>query len=369
MKLVYILEQFYLHGGIEKITASKLNWLSKNGYDVSLIVNSQKNKEKIYLLDDRIKFIDLDIDYKVGTSYFHPLNLRKLPKHLISLKKVLNKIKPDVIVITSLQFDYYFLPFITNAKIIREFHSSRYYYEIKRQNTKFFLKKLKYKIEDFIESKYTYNVVLTPDEVKHYRNKNTVVIPNGIEIKENSGISDLKNKTVIAAGRLAEVKNFEELIEIWSKIAIKFPDWTLKIYGEGDTDYKQKLINLIDKNDLNKQICLCGSTDELDKKMLDSSIYVMTSKTECFPMVLLEALNVGLPIVSYDCPYGPKNIIKANEDGFLVEYNNKKDFIFKLSLLMSDFNLRQKMGGWGNKNIKEKQLDFVMKKWIKLFNK
>jgi len=368
MKIVYILEQFYLHGGGEKVTCAKVNWLSKNGFDVTLISNKQNNKKHIYPLEKNIKFIDLGINYKKGTSYFHPKHLTLVPKHIIKLYKILSKIKPDIVVTLSLQFDYYFLPFMTKAKTIREFHSSRYLYNINRNKKNSFFKKIKYTIHDFIEKKYNYNVILTIDERKHYKSKNIVVIPNGINVISNS-TAKLKKKTVISAGRIALVKGFDRLIKTWAIIAKKHPNWKLEIYGEGETKDINKLQKQINILNLQNQICLCGQTNNLQNKMLESSIYVMSSKTECFPMVLLESLAVGLPIVSFDCPYGPRNIISNNEDGFLVKDQDIYELAQAIIKLINDEELRFKMGKRAKKSTSRLKQDIVMKQWLKLFHK
>jgi len=366
MKIVYILEQFHLHGGAEKITCIKANWFAKKGFDVTIISNNQNTKKNIYSLEKSIKFIDLGINYKTGTSYLHPKHLILVPKHIIKLHKALTKIKPDVVILLSLQFDYYFLPFITKSKIIREFHSSRYLYNTNRNKNNSFFKKFKYKLHDFIEKKYTYNVILTPEEKKHYNSQNTIIIPNGINNTAKQ-TAKLINKTVISAGRIAPVKGLDKLINTWYIVAKKHSDWKLEIYGGGNKKDIEKLQEQINKLNLQKQVCLCGQTDDLNSKMLEASIYVMSSKTECFPMVLLEAQSIGLPIVSFDCPYGPRNIITNNQDGILVEDQNNDKLANAIMQLIENKNTRIEMGKTAKKNILKLQEQEVMNMWFKLF--
>ena len=101
--------------------------------------------------------------------------------------------------------------------------------------------------------------------------------------------------------------------------------------------------------------------------MQNYSIYAMTSETECFPMVLLEALSVGMPIVSYDSPTGPKHILTNNEDSFLVPYKNLDIFVEKLEELMQNESLRQKMGQKGLENAQRFSIEKVMHQWKDLF--
>ena len=108
-----------------------------------------------------------------------------------------------------------------------------------------------------------------------------------------------------------------------------------------------------------------GTTDDILKTMQDYSIYAMTSITECFPMVLLEALSVGLSIISYNCPTGPQFIVKNNENGFLCE--NKEDFKSKLLKLVHDDNLRRQFSLNAKKNAEKFTENEVMIKWKNLF--
>ena len=365
-KVVYILEQFYLHGGIEKITAAKVNWLIMNGYEVTIIVNSQQNKPFVYPLLEAVNFIDLALDYQSGISYFHPKNLIKAPRHIFKLHKLLNKLKPNVVIMLSLQFDHYTLPFITSAKTIREHHSSRYYYAIDRKKTTSIFKKLKYSFEDYILTKYSHNVALTPDEKKHYKANNLKVIPNGI-VSSNNTLNLARKKIVLAAGRISKVKNFEHLLAIWQQLTVKYPDWQLHIYGGGAIAYEKQLNQKIKDLGIAKTTCLCGNTTELAKKMQEAAIYAMTSHTECYPMVLLEAQEAGLPIISYDCPYGPRNIIQDELDGVLVENQNKEAFAIQLEKLILDETKRTEMSKHAIVAVNKNRLAVIMEEWVKLF--
>jgi len=366
MKIVYVVEQFYLHGGIEKITAEKVNWLASKGHEVYLISNQQFDKPLVYLLDDKVIFLDLKINYISGKSYFYPTNLCKVPKHFSKLKKELKKIKPDIAVITSLQFDFYFLPFISNFKTIREHHASRYFFTKEWLKKQSIAKRFKYKVNHWIEGKYSHNLVLTKDELQHYNVKNISVIPNSIKIRKKLK-TDLDNKTVISAGRIAPVKGFEKLIEAWQIVAKNHADWKLNIYGDGDVKYKKILQNKIDVLHLQHQICLCGQTDDLEEKLCKSSIYAMSSKTECFPMVLLEAQAVGLPVVSFNCPYGPKNIITEGQDGLLVKDQSVEALANALLKLISNNVLRENMGKQGFLNSIAYDVNNIMEKHLQLF--
>lgn len=366
MKVVYYTDQVYLHGGIEKVLAQKLNYFANlSEYEVHLITTEQKGEQFCYPISDKVIHHDLEINYVREKSYFNPINFKKAPRHIRKLKSKLKEIQPTVLIVCNLAFDFYFIPFISkNIKTIKEFHASRYYYNQRLSKVSVF-KKLLFRINDYIEKKYTFIVLLNEDEKKYYKSDNLVVIPNAI-----SSVSVKKpierEKIIIAAGRMAQVKQFDHLIKAWSLIENDFPDWKVQIYGDGDEVLSKKLNVMISELSLSN-IRLMGATNNLGEKMRKASIYALTSLTECFPMVLLEALSCGLPIISYDCPHGPKNIIKNNQDGILVEHNNIESFSNELSKIIRNEKLRTQMGITAINNVKRYSEDKVMEKWIQLF--
>ncbi|WP_111709649.1 glycosyltransferase family 4 protein [Lutibacter citreus] len=366
MKIVYSTDQVYLHGGIEKVLAQKLNYLVQiPDYEVHLITTEQKGKAFCYTISDKVIHHDLDINYVRTKSYFNPTNLNKVPKHLKRLKNKLSEINPDVLIVCNYAFDFYFIPFISgNIKTIKEFHASRYYY-VKHLPKASFLKKIMHTINTTIEKKYTHVVVLNPDEQKYYKSNNVVVIPNAIKL-EVKGNNVKRNHTIIAAGRIAEVKQFDHLIKTWGLIVDRFPDWEVYIYGEGNKLLLDTLNNLIKELSVSN-IQFKGATSKLEEKMQEASIYALTSETECFPMVLLESLSCGLPIVSYDCPHGPRNIITNGEDGILVKHNKIEAFSVEIATLIENPEKRKLMRQAALKNIERFNENKVMEKWLNLF--
>jgi glycosyltransferase involved in cell wall biosynthesis len=358
-----------LHGGIERVLANKINYLVEQEHaEVFLITTEQKNNKHCYNINNKLKQVDLEINYNRNISYFNPKNFLKIFKHFFKLNAAINKIKPDVVIVVNYDYAFYFIPFIhRKSKKIKEFHSSRFFESVHRKKSKSFISKIKYRINDFVESKYDYLAVLTKDEQQHFSSKNTIVIPNGLEIKLNK-ISNLSNKTAISAGRIAPVKGFEKLILAWKIVVSHHPDWQLNIFGEGDKDYLYSLQTLVNKNSLSNNLCFCGQTKNLQDKMAESSIYIMSSHTECFPMVLLESKTVGVPIVSFDCPYGPKNIISNNIDGILATNQDEKALAKAIIQLIDKKELRISMGEQALINVEKFSIDKVMKSWIALFN-
>jgi glycosyltransferase involved in cell wall biosynthesis len=158
----------------------------------------------------------------------------------------------------------------------------------------------------------------------------------------NSRVSELNNKQIIAIGRLSRVKGFDRLIEIAACIKVKHNDWKIKIVGEGELENDLKTLS---RNlNVENNVLFTPFTEHIQDEYLNSSIYALTSYSEAFPMVLLEAKANGLPIVSFNCPEGPVDIINDGIDGFLVEDGCKEDFCEKLSVLIENKSLRAEMG-------------------------
>mgnify|MGYP003585513953 FL=1 len=146
---------------------------------------------------------------------------------------------------------------------------------------------------------------------------------------------------------------------IWEKVNQKHPEWTLDIY----TDEVDSLNNIVIDLGLTSTINIFSFVKNIEEKYLESSIFVMTSRFEAFPMVLIEAMSLGLPSVSYDCPSGPRSIITDNENGFLIPDGDLELFAEKLSFLIESEEFRIKFGAASKEKMKEYQLDPVMKQW------
>lgn len=362
MKILFLTDQIYLHGGVERVLSTKANYfVDKMGYEVGIITTEQRDSKPSYSFSPNINCVDLGINYSREKSYFHPKNLKKAFQHFFKIKKILKKWNPDAIIVCNYAFDFFFLPYIL-PKIpkIKEFHSSKYFHYYSKPIG---LKgKLMTLLNTNAEKKYHHLVVLNTDEKKFYTSKHISVIPNPISLQNS--IANPHSKKMIAAGRISPVKRFDELIEVFNAAKDSLKDWELHIYGEDYLDTKKKLLHKIQEYELENQIKILPATDSLLEIMPQYSIYLMTSDTECFPMVLLEALSVGLSIVSYDCPTGPKHIVKNGENGFLVK--NREEFISQLKRLTQDEILRVEF----SKKAKEDSIKFseqqVMLIWQKL---
>ncbi|GIH22903.1 hypothetical protein Aph01nite_12130 [Acrocarpospora phusangensis] len=189
----------------------------------------------------------------------------------------------------------------------------------------------------------------------------TTHIPNAVA---GSGRrrSDLSNPTVIAAGRLRVQKGFDLLIPAFEQIAPEHPDWGLDIYGEG-----QKLQELRKLVTHPRQVRLRGRTARLEEELADASVFVLSSRFEGLPMVMLEAMAHGLAVASFDCPTGPGDVIVDGVNGLLVPPEDVPALGRAISRLAGDSDLRERLGAAALETAGTYAPEVVMPRWEELF--
>lgn len=358
MKLLYIVSKVNNAGGVARVFSIKLNYLIENfGYEVHVLTQNKGNFPLFYSFHEKIVFHDMILEGSIF-SFFN--SYRK------SLKNNAESIKPDIIIVSDNGLKAYLIPFILSNKIpiVFECHGSKFV-ELK------FLKKnyvsqvksyFKYLFKDFCSNKFSKFVALSNENLKEWNLKDGMVIPNPSWM-ETEKVSNLKSKKVIAVARNSYEKGLDRLLVIWKKVVVKHPDWILEIYGESVIDLSSLIRNL----DLENNVNLNEPVKNIADKYLFSSVYVMTSRSEGFPMVLLEAMASGLPCIAYDCPSGPRAIIEDGKNGFLVKDGNVDSFVEKLEKLIENENLRIEMGKKANESTKKYKIETIMQQWKSLF--
>lgn len=373
MKILYLTGQIKYIGGIEKVLSLKLNYLAdKLKEDVFLLTYEQGNNSFVYPISSNVKWEDLHLDYDTAIRkkrIFAPSNIIKGIRHFFLLRRKIKEIQPDIIIIPNGGgYDYFFLPFIFKyIPKIREIHSSLYRRNNKKKSVKM---KLREKIERFFESKYTCVVALNDDEKSLISNSSVEVIPNPVPFIVQRGNVSLQSNKFMAAGRLCYVKGYDTLIKVWKEVINFDPNLELHIYGSGEAEYIGYLQYLIDHLSLSNNVKLLGSVSDLAQRMEHYSAFICSSHTECFPMVLLEAFSVGLPVISFDCPFGPRHIITHGRNGFLVP---DQDSINLLNTIIQyaklDGEIKKQFSEEASNRAKDFQIENVMNKWIILFKK
>lgn len=374
LKIVYCTPALYMAGGVERVLTLKANYMADVlGYDITIILTEGKEKPLFYPLSDKIKVINLDVDFEALWNFSFVKKLFVyLQKQRIFKKRLtaeLIRLKPDITV-SLLRREINFINDVQDgSRKIGELHVNRANYRNFEAGDTNFIKRLfaKYWMHNLVShlKRLDRFVVLTEEDKASWTELSNVdVIPDPLAFTIDQ-VSPLTNKRVIAVGRYVYQKGFDLLLQAWKKIEQQHPDWELSIYGMGDrTPYEQ----LIDKLQIDRNRChLNGSTPDIKAEYLNSSLFVFSSRFEGFGMVLIEAMACGLPVVSFDCPCGPKDIVRPNEDGLLVPSGNIDSLAEAMHQMMSDNNFRQQMAAAAIINAKRFQLDGIALRWKSLF--
>lgn len=373
MKIVYCTDSICYPGGIQNITITKANGLAQMGHQVWIIVTDNK-RPPLHPVDPKVQVINLDINYFEddwkSKYYIIKSIVIKRKKHKKIISKVLNEINPDVIISTGTSEKNFVakIKIKSNPVFIREIHSLKNYRLAHANNI---IDKLIAVIAEWYD--YSWNiksydqiVILTNEDKDLNWRKSSKVSVIGNPLTTNvPTVSQLINKKFITAGRLVYLKNYHSLINAWKIVNQKHSDWQLEIWGDGGL--KNNLLNQINSLKLNNKVLLKGYTNDIISKMLDSSGYVLSSLHEGMPLVLIEAMSCGLPIVSYACQCGPKDLIDYGKNGFLCEVNDEKKLAEHICTIIEDNTLRLKMGQASKKKAEEFQLDKILIKWVTLF--
>jgi glycosyltransferase involved in cell wall biosynthesis len=190
-----------------------------------------------------------------------------------------------------------------------------------------------------------------------------LLMPNAVP-QIDGGLSDNSSKVVIAAGRLTRQKGLDRLVPAWAPIARAHPDWSLEIYGEGIE--RPRLEGLVGEHGLEGVVKLMGRTNEIGRAYEQASIFVLSSRREGLPMVILEAMSKGLPVVSFDCPTGPAEVIANGHNGILVPDGDVEALTGALLDVIEDDELRVRLGKGALETAKEYDIEAVGLKWAEL---
>lgn len=373
MKIFYCIPGMWNSGGTERVCANKANYFSeKFNYDIYIITTEGKNKGSFYKLNEKVKLLELDInylEYNKKNFFFRKFFYHiKRKKYIEKLKKILKDNKPDILVTTG-GYEGHFISKLkeNKMKIIGEFHFSKYYRKLSLKKIKLIdrIRLFKNKLrEEMIVKKCDEFIILTEEDRKQWNNPRIKVIPNSLSFYP-SEVSKCENKKIISVGRLKYQKGYDILIEVWKKVFEKHKDWILEIYGEGSL--RKELEEKIKKLGLENSLLLKGAVNNIQEKYLESSIYVMTSRYEGFGMVLVEAMACGLPLVSFDCPCGPKDVITDKEDGYICKFGNIEEMAKKICDLIENEEKRKEFGKKARENSLRYEESKIMNQWKNLF--
>ena len=377
MRIAYIFPALNTIGGADRVITEKANYFAeKLNYDVFIITAHQKGTPLFYPLSPKVTHIDLDVDFlsQYGHSFvvrgFMYLKLIRLYKKRLGDK--LKELKLDfAISAISREVDFMYKLKDGSQKLVEAHLAKEFLRNLHEMPAKGFPynlagKYFSWKLEHAI-SRFRELIVLTKQDSKSWSKvRSSVVIPNALTFKTN-GFSTCKNKTIISVGRLHDQKGYDMMLEAWKIVYAKHQDWTLNIFGKGVL-YDQLTKDMAELN-FGDSIRLNEPVHNIADKYAESSFYVMSSRYEGFPMVLLEAMSCGLPIVSFDCPNGPKELIAEGEDGFVVENANVPALAEKILYMIEHEEDRIRMGENARRNVQRYSQESIMNQWASLFEK
>lgn len=376
MKLLYVYTALTTKGGTDRIISSKANWLAEHGYDVLIVTDSQIGRKPAFPLSPKVRLYDLAIDF--GKEYGHNFLIRILIyywlmfQYRIKLANVIRCENPDI-VISTLGRDISFIHKIKgHSKCIGEAHTTRYFIRnfhlLEKKNFffKYLTKFFRWRMDCDVD-KLDALVVLADEHRSDWKCHVPIfIIPNSLSFYPKE-VSRCSNRKVIMVGRYNDAKGYDLLIPAWDIVHQRHSDWILDVYGSGEL--RDQVIEWIREKHLESSVMMHDPVDNIMEKYMDSSICVLSSRYEGFSLVILEAMACGVPVVSFDCPHGPRNIIKNGEDGILIEPLNYQALADGICKLMEDENLRIQFGANARNNVLRFSQDSVMEQWEKLFHK
>lgn len=374
-KIVYCTPSLYMAGGVERVLTLKANYFADHyGYDVTIIITDGKDKPNFFFLSDKVKVINLDINFD---ELWHRCFVTKIIlyfykqyRYKLALSQELCIIKPDFC-ISTLRREINFINDIKDgSKKIGEIHINRAHYRNFTPNRinpfkALFAKFWKYGLVKKVKRLDRFVVLTEYDRQAWLEVPRVEVIPNPLPFYPNL-VDGLRQKRVIAVGRYFDEKGFDMLIKAWSIVEKEDSEWSLDIYGDGNKEYYTKIADSIV---LDKKRCrLNDSVMDVQTEYMDSSMFVCTSRFEGFGMGIIEAMACGLPVVAFDCLWGPRSIIKNGVDGVLVENGNiEKMAEAIISLIRSPERLLQ-MGMRARQNVRRFEMSVVAEQWKQLFD-
>jgi glycosyltransferase involved in cell wall biosynthesis len=361
-------------GGVERVLTLKANYLAEHyGYDITIILTEGKGKPLFYPLSDKIKVVNLDINFEQlwRCSFVRKIAvyLSKQRRYKRLLTAELMRLRPDITV-SLLRREINFINEIADgSRKIGELHVNRANYRnfeandtniVKRWFAKFWMSRLLVHLR-----KLDQLVVLTEEDRQSWHELSHVsVIPDPLAFVPGQQ-STLTVRRVIAVGRYVYQKGFDLLLQAWAKVERECPDWQLAIYGDGDRAPYQR-----QAEELGLRHCqLRGRTADIQAEYLNSSLFVFSSRFEGFGMVLIEAMACGLPVVSFDCPCGPKDIVSDGQDGLLVPAGNVEQLAQAMIRVMKHTDLARQLGRQAVEKSEQYHIELLAERWRSLFER
>lgn len=373
MKLVYCIHSIYNPGGMERVLWNKVvYWTCHTDWEVVIVTTDQHDRPPFYPFPEHVRRIDLGINYSEDNAK-SPLGkiagyLRRRRLHKRRLTRLLMQEHADVVV-SLYPSESSFIPDIPDgSKKVLELHYCKFFrLQYGRKGLLGAIDRWRTRQDERIVRRFDKFVVLTCEDRGYWGAlPNLEVIPN-VAMHLTDRFADGSARRVIAVGRLDYQKGFDRLIRAWGLVqqSGRFTDWRLDIFGQGE--WHDLLQRMIDERGLAATTRLCRPTPQIGDEYVRSSLLVMSSHYEGFPMVMIESMACGLPVVSFDYKCGPKDIIRSGENGLLVADGDEEGLARAMMTLMADDALRMRMSRQAREVVKSYSEEAVMAQWTRLF--
>lgn len=357
MRLAFLCNNMKSTNGVERVLSQRLSLLADSGeFDVYLITYNQYGAPFSFPISENVHYVDLATRFINGCSFhgwFQYLD-RFFSKlfYKLSVRKCISSINPDVITCIDIHLADLttVLELPINASKVVECHCglSAYYGDIEKYPLEKRRKELKIK-EKLICSvgKFDKVVVMTEAEKEDWDLGDKVVcIPNMLasfpDVDHNNNPACHR---VISMGRYAFQKGYDMLLDAWKIVEGKHPEWSLHIYGSRDGGIGEyDILNGMIKQSSLQSVVLHPATSDVYARYIESDFFVMSSRYESFGLVLIEAMSSGLPVISFDCKYGPEAIVKNGYTGILVPSFDVKKLAESICFMIEHADERIRMG-------------------------
>lgn len=373
-KTITILALHLNFGGVEKYISSLCKMLQDN-YNINIICTYNNNNKTAFEFDKHINIEYLIDEMPNRSELINALKQKKVFEFILellkSIKIIILKYWKNIKAIRKIDSEYIITTRTFHNKLVSLFAKKS---SIKIATEHNYHNNNDNYVNELIKSvkKFDFLVVVSRELEQYYLNKRinpqVVYIPNTIdEIPTNK--TNLNKNTLISVGRFSLEKGFDDLIRVFNKVHAEIPDSKLVLIGDGSE--KDKIKSLIDDYNLNKAITLPGflTQKQIEKYMLNSKLYVMTSITESFGLVLIEAMRYGVPCIAFDSASGAKQIIDNNINGLLVSNRSIDEMAKQIIKLLQNDTLLTKYSKNSIKDSKKYYIENVKKEWLKLLSR
>ena len=362
--------------GVERVLSQRLSLLAESSlYEVYLITYNQYGSPFSFYISDKVHCIDLATRYINGCSY-HGLfqYLDRFLSKIVYKHKIfscISRINPDVITCVDIHLADLatVLDLPINATKVVECHCglSAYYGNLEKfpYNKQSKERKIKDRLIASVR-KFDKIIVMTEAEKKDWSLGDKVVcIPNMLaSYPDNVQDRNQVFRRVISVGRYAFQKGYDMFLDAWRIVEDKYPEWSLHIYGSRDGGIGEfDMLNDKIKQASLKSVTLHSAISDVYSKYGESDFYVMSSRYESFGLVLIEAMSCALPIISFDCKYGPSSIVRNEETGILVPHNDTEKLANSICSMIENKDMRHQMGANARLESKRYLSDNIMPLW------